>query len=313
MSYIETMQARARERFAVLHEGVSKVVLTDFPDYSNVGDSAIALGQRAYWRSAGIEVAEAFSAPLLASRVYQSAHPVVLNGGGSLGGLYGGIGEHRYRLAERLDPGQLLIQEPQSIHFVDDAARDEFARRMATRENLRVAVRDQPSVDAVSDFVQPILAPDAVHHLGRIPAPAPTQPYVILARIDKESATGDAIPESRDWPSDPLDLRVLWWLGWRTKQLPMLKSLLQRPVDAWFGRAERRFARGVQIIAPGEVVITDRLHAMLIGLQMGRRVVAIDNATGKLSAYAAAWFQDADAPVTFVKSFDEAIATVPRS
>lgn len=91
-----------------------------------------------------------------------------------------------------------------------------------------------------------------------------------------------------------------------------MKAFLRRSVDAWFGRAERRFARGVNMIAPGEVVITDRLHAMLIALQVGRRVIAIDNATGKLSAYAQAWLQDTDAPLTFVKNFDEAIALAKR-
>ncbi|SDQ95280.1 polysaccharide pyruvyl transferase family protein [Microbacterium sp. cf332] len=312
MSYIETMQSRASERFELLHQGVEDVVFTDFPDYSNVGDSAIALGQRAYWRSAGIRVRAAYSAPLLAPRVYDSPYPVVLNGGGSLGGLYGGIGEHRYSLAERLDPSQLLIQEPQSIHFVDSAARDEFARRMAARPNLRLAVRDEPSAAAVAGLIEPILAPDAVHHLGRIPAPEPSQPFVILARADKESAVRMSVANSRDWPADPLDLRVLWWLGWRTKQVPPMKAFLRRSVDAWFGRAERRFARGVNMIAPGEVVITDRLHAMLIALQVGRRVIAIDNATGKLSAYAQAWLQDTDAPLTFVKNFDEAIALAKR-
>jgi pyruvyl transferase EpsO len=308
VSYIEAMQSRAFERFELLHEGVRDVVFTDFPDYSNVGDSAIALGQRAYWRRAGIRVREAYSAPLLDTRVYDSPYPVVLNGGGSLGGLYGGIGEHRYSLAERLHPSQLLIQEPQSIHFVDAGARDEFERRMASRSNLRLAVRDQPSATAVAGLVQPIVAPDAVHHLGRIPAPEPSQRFVILARADKESAVGMSVANSTDWPADPLDLRVLWWLGWRTKQVPPMKLVLRRSVESWFARAERRFARGVNTIAPGEVVVTDRLHAMLIALQMGRRVIAIDNATGKLSAYAQAWLQEGDAPLTLVSDFTEAIA-----
>lgn len=307
MTYTVTMQARAREAFDRLHKGVTELVFTDFPDYSNVGDSAIALGQRAYWEDAGISVREAYSAPVLPESVYGSTIPVVLNGGGSLGGLYSGLGEHRYRLAENLRPDTLLIQEPQSIHFVGTAARDEFARRMASRENLRIAVRDHPSFETISNLVQPVLAPDAVHHLGAITAPPARQPFVILARADKESAGGGQVPDSVDWPDDPADLRAMWWLGWRTKQIPAMKPLLHRPVDTWFARAERRFARGVMILSRGDVIVTDRLHAMLIGLQMGRRVVAIDNANGKLSAYADAWLKDSGAPLDFANSFDEAL------
>ena len=74
-----------------------------------------------------------------------------------------------------------------------------------------------------------------------------------------------------------------------------------------FARGERRLARGVDILARGEVIVTDRLYAMRIGTQMGRRVVALGNSTGKLSAYAAAWFDSAEAPVTFVSSFTDAL------
>lgn len=313
MSYIEIMKSRAKEAFDALHQGVDELVFTDFPDYSNVGDSAIALGQRAYWKQSGIAVKAAYSAPLLPPSVFRSDVPVALNGGGSLGGLYSGIGEHRYRLAEMLDESQLLIQEPQSVHFVDNAARDQFAGRMAGRKNMRIAVRDHSSFSAVSDYVAPILAPDAVHHLGAIPAPAPTHSHVLLARADKESAQRNVMPDSVDWPEDPFDLRALWWLGWRAQRFPIVAPALRRPVESWFGRAERRFERGVEILARGEVVVTDRLHAMLIGLQMGRNVIAIDNSTGKLSAYAHAWFDGAEAPVTFVTSFREALDMVRSS
>ncbi len=53
------------------------------------------------------------------------------------------------------------------------------------------------------------MAPDAVHHLGRIPAPEQTQKVVILARADKESADGAQTARGVDWSNDPADLRAL--------------------------------------------------------------------------------------------------------
>ncbi len=44
------------------------------------------------------------------------------------------------------------------------------------------------------------------------------------------------------------------------------------------------------MLSSGETIVTDRLHAMLIGLQMGRSVIAVDNNNQKLSKYADTWF-----------------------
>jgi hypothetical protein len=48
------------------------------------------------------------------------------------------------------------------------------------------------------------------------------------------------------------------------------------------------------------------LHAMLIGLQMGRSVIAIDNNNRKLSKYAETWFGATSPDVRFAKSFADA-------
>ena len=286
------MRALTRDRFDDLHAGVGSLEFTDFPDHTNVGDSAIALGQWAYWSSRRIRVDHVFSAPVLSPRIYGTSGTVFIHGGGNFGGLYPSLNEHRYRLAERLDPDALLIQGPQSVHFVDDAATDEFLRRMAPRRNLRVAVRDTHSFELLRTYVDDLLlVPDAVHLLGEISAPEPTQRVVRLSRADIEAA-GARESASVDWSRDPLGLRIPWWFSWRTKQIPALRHLYDRSPEWWMAKARNRFERGVRLLSAGEVIVTDRLHAMLIGLQMGRRVVARDNSNGKLSKYIHTWFPD---------------------
>ncbi|TXK17095.1 hypothetical protein FVQ89_09465 [Homoserinibacter sp. GY 40078] len=305
------MRTRTESAFDRLHDGVDELVFTDFPDYANVGDSAIALGQAAYWERSGIQVHETFSEQVLPRRVYSSSVPVALNGGGSLGGTYRSISEHRYRMAERLEPDTLLIQEPQSVHFVDDKARYAFRDRMAGREHLRLAVRDEASAVAVADEVDPILVPDAVHLLGAISAPEPVQDVLVLARTDGESA---ALPPlfAVDWLTDPHDLRRFAWWSRRSRQLPMLKPLFHQENVRWLERARRRLSHGVMMLSLGETIVTDRLHGMLLGLQMGRNVVAIDNTTGKLSAYADTWFGGLDIRLEFADDFPTALNTATR-
>lgn len=292
MSYIRDMQIRARESFDQLHHDVERLTFTDFPDYSNVGDSAIALGQLRFWADRRISVLDTYSCPILPATVFDSESPVFINGGGNFGGLYRPLSEHRYRLAERMRPDALLIQGPQSVHFVNDAAHEEFVRRMAPRARMRIAVRDHHSLDALRPHVRElILSPDAVHLLGEIPAPEPTQRELHLSRADIEGVAR-AAEGSVDWQADTLDLLIPWWLSWRCQQLPMMKPLFAHPNEWWNARAQKRFSRGVALLARGETIVTDRLHAMLIGLQMGRKVVARDNNNGKLTKYARTWFAD---------------------
>jgi pyruvyl transferase EpsO len=60
------------------------------------------------------------------------------------------------------------------------------------------------------------------------------------------------------------------------------------------------------MLSLGETIVTDRLHGMLIGLQMGRSVVAIDNNNFKLTKYADTWFGATQPDVRFANSFEDA-------
>lgn len=309
VSFIDDMRERTRQAFDELHRGVSELVFTDFPDHANVGDSAIALGEFEYWHEKSISIRSIYSAPILPRKVYSSECPVVLHGGGSLGGLYPDLGEHRYRLAERLRQQTLLVQEPQSIYFTSDLERDTFRVRMAGRAQLRLGVRDQHSFDQVKEEIDNlVLSPDAVHLLGEISSPSPSRDFVVLARTDAESAESRVLQGSVDWLRDSFKLRVLRWGSWRSKQLPFIKPVFYRSNATWMDRAASRMARGVSVLSAGETIVTDRLHAMLIGLQMGRRVIAVDNNNHKLSAYASTWFSDLSLPLEFVESLEDGVS-----
>lgn len=280
------------KRLDELHAGVHEVTLTDFPEYANVGDSAIVLGQLAYWRARSIRVNSIFSEQLIPGSVFRSSQPIAIQGGGNLGGLYPLHSEHRYRLAEELPPETILIQEPQSVHFPAETHRVEFMRRMASRRNMRVGVRDRDSLRELEHHISGLtLAPDPVHVLGEIVARPPEQEFIVLGRTDGE-AKGEPALDAVDWLTDHSDMIPFWRLNLYARRLPVARPLLRRDNQFWQSRAERRMQRGIDQLSLGSTVVTNRLHAMLIGLQMGRRVIAIDNATGKLSAYLEAWMPD---------------------
>jgi exopolysaccharide biosynthesis predicted pyruvyltransferase EpsI len=285
---IEGLKATTQARLDDLHRGIRALVLTDFPDYGNIGDSAIALGERAYWLSSGIELLAVHSQPTLPTKVFRGMTPVAINGGGNLGGLYPNADRHRYRLAERLRPGVPLVQEPQTVQFRDSDDERKFERVFASRVGARIAVRDRRSLALVHKHMEEVvLSPDPVHMLGRVESRPPITDTLVLRRADGESRGG--IAQGRDWPNDsPALARERWWAN-RSRQIAPLKLLFQYTPDQWMSKAEQRFQAGVDYLSQGETVVTDRLHAMLMALQMGRKVVAYDNSYGKLSAYAETW------------------------
>ena len=309
--YIAEMRRRSFAALSELHDGVDSLVLTDFPDYENIGDSLIALGQARFWRDAGIRVEATYSWKTISPRVYDSTTPVAIQGGGNFGGLYPQHSGHRYRLAEKLRADTLLIQEPQSVYFATARDRADFAARMAPRARLRLAVRDTASLAEVRGLVDSVvLAPDSVHMLGQLDAAAPTRAAVYLLRRDQESAQpSEVVVDGVDWPAMTFADRLTQRLR-RTLTEGAVTRTMNRSTNRWFADAATRLQTGIDLLAPGETIVTDRLHAMLLALQMGRRVVAIDNANGKLSSYARTWFEGLDVPVTFASDVPSAMEEV---
>jgi exopolysaccharide biosynthesis predicted pyruvyltransferase EpsI len=287
---IQQLRAQALQSLTALHAGVRSVRLADFPDHGNIGDSAIALGEQRFWADAGIDLLEVQSQVTATRSIFTSSEPVAVHGGGNLGGLYPSSDSMRAKLASRLPSETLLLQEPQTVHFTSPAEERKFHLAFGARANTRVAVRDHRSAAIMGNLVpEVILSPDAVHVLGPIEAPQPTAEVVVLRRRDGESS-GD-LRSGSDWPADPKDLNAARWWSNRVAGVAPLRTLFHRQPATWMSKADRRFRRGVDFLAQGETIVTDRLHAMLIGLQMGRKVVATDNSYGKLSAYAETWLQ----------------------
>jgi exopolysaccharide biosynthesis predicted pyruvyltransferase EpsI len=306
-SYIDAMAHLAYTGFIKLFEGVSHVTFTDFPDYPNVGDTAIALGTMKFLESVNIEVLGIYCVATLAQKVLDSADPIYINGGGNIG-LYPRHDRHRYRISEHLRAGTKVIQGPQSVHFVSEAKRCAFVQRFGTREGIKIAARDEQSRQLLEDLgihAEIILMPDAVHVLGAIDAPLPIRQTGFFTRRDAESADPGAI-KGVDWSRDGLSTWIGCTARWLSEPYPALSRTLNPSSRGWLRIAHQRLKRGVKILSRGEIIVTDRLHAMLIGLQMGRSVIAIDNNNRKLSKYAETWFGATSPDVRFAKSFADA-------
>lgn len=312
MNQILHLRDRAIQGLDTLHEGVTSVRFIDFPDHTNVGDSAIALGSIAYWKHRHIRVASIhtlFSTPEWFYHRDDSA--VALQGGGSFGGLYAPMDHYRLEMARKLNPDTLLMQMPQSVVFPTPSNRKANQEAFERRKNLRLATRDSPSQASLASLgLDSTLAPDAAHALGPLIGPTATFPYVILARTDPEAADGVGVPGSGgafDWPRASVSGRVVHRIKYQRPWPNIAQRLADRPPAFWANRAQARVDSGIPLLAAGRTIITDRLHAMILGLHLGRRVIAVDNANQKLSNYANTWLTASDIPLEFQTTFGEAV------
>jgi pyruvyl transferase EpsO len=279
------------------------VALLDWPDYANAGDHFIWLGEKILLAGiVGTRIIHEASlkkidfwkiSNLPASCVF------IVNGGGNFGDLYPYHQRFREALAASF-PDRRLVFMPQSVYFNDAAAlrrsRDIFARH----PDLHLFARDRRSHHIMCADLRvrnAHLGIDSAVFLSRVVGliqqrfPPPSRSTLRLLRRDKESLTVGVekalADDSTDWASaeslnggHDQDLFDLKRCGLDTK------GALGGDFDAvsW-----RRLCGAVELFASAEQIVSDRLHAHILCLLMGKKHVMLDNSYGKLGDFHATW------------------------
>jgi exopolysaccharide biosynthesis protein PssK len=291
----------------------SRCALLDFPNYANVGDNAIWLGELAYLRRSGVEIVYrsdqvAYSRRLLAARIGDGT--ILLSGGGNFGDLWPAHQWFREEVVEAF-PERKIVQLPQTIRFTE-AANLERARRIFGRHpNVTILVRDEQSL-SVDLGAEVLLCPDMAFALGPLERPCPPTSWVVcLLRNDHESAVEPRV-ETTDWPDDEAGPAPVGLSAARRLHEALSSQVARRRVgDRWLAAvgdrlARARFARGLRTLSRGRVVVTDRLHGHVLCLLLGIPHVLLDTRHGKLRGFYEAWTQGTEL-TRWADSFDEAL------
>jgi exopolysaccharide biosynthesis predicted pyruvyltransferase EpsI len=277
------------------------VALLDFPAHSNVGDSAIWLGETELLRSLEIRPRyvcddRTYSRSALADAVRNGVTTLLLHGGGNLGDIYTSNQRLRLDVINAFRNCE-IIQLPQTLHFDRLETLEETRRVFDRHPNLTLFLRDLRSLEiARREFrAASFLCPDTAFWLGPLKRPAtPTQAVVWLARSDGESA----FPADLSRAVEPVD-----WLAEETEPLVWLQRQLGRSLKyVWNGTllrrpfaqccdfvARRRVRRGCRLLSLGKTVVTDRLHGHILCLLLGIPHMLLDNRYGKIRAFHETW------------------------
>ena len=314
---VDTLRSRIEETLRPLVTPHERVAVIDFPNYPNVGDSAIYLGQLASLASLGVRRLcfacdfRTYDRAELARRLGPSG-TILLTGGGSFGDLWPTAQTLREEIV-RSFPRHSIIQLPQTIHFDSGDVLRRAKTVFDAHEHLTLLLRDARSLEiAQCEFrARSVLCPDMAFSLGPLPRPAPpTRSCVWLMRTDKESAVVTPAEEAQahaDWLDEPpMALREVSYRLMGAVRRRWLRRVA-RPLlmRVYAPLARQRLRRGLSMLASASVVITDRLHGHILSLLLGIPHVILDNSYGKLSRFHDTWTRDVEG-VRWASSLGEA-------
>jgi len=324
--HLEHLQSKIDEAFRGLLP-MGPFALLDFPDYDNIGDSAIYVGELAFFKRHGLKPAYQSKIAAIDWQQMNTAigeGPIFLQGGGNFGDLWPWFQPFREEVLERYR-GRQVVQMPQTIYYESQERIDQTARIIEKHGAFVLLVRDQQSYDLATRYFQcdVRLCPDMAYAMGQLRRASPANELLLHLRLDKEaSAQHDASKyEGRpgvinsDWPAESPDLRR------RVMQRTKLKHRIRR-VMTLSGRnelgfrdiqyrslAETRLSRGIRLLSSSRAVVTDRLHGHILCTLLSIPHCVLDNSYGKTSGFISAWETAGDG-VYQAASLDEAVETL---
>lgn len=284
------------------HLANQAIAMVDFPAHQNVGDSLIYLGLKAHFRACAAELRYVCDLSTYDERALRQAHPdgpIVFNGGGNLGDDWLGLQLHREKVLAAF-PDRKVVQLPQSVHFASEVNLVRAQRSFERHPDLTLLMRDAESLALAQSYFSGTrveFCPDGSFGLGGTLKAGLEDglDVLLLLRMDHESVSGAVdLPyrlsvERRDW-----ERHGLAQLVWRLLSLPQVAAArLPEPLDrpgrrlmrqSFERQAEKNLSYGISLFSRPRVIVTDRLHGLLLAVILGKPVVFMDNSYGKVSA-----------------------------
>ncbi len=313
---IAALKRRIETSLAPLIPNGKPVALLDFPWHMNSGDSAIWLGELAFLRrnrNRVVYLCDPWSySPREAERRMGDAM-ILIHGGGNFGDIYRENQALREQVAGDF-PDRRIVQLPQTVWFSSTEASGRAGQVFRRHPDFTLVVRDRRSYDfAEQELGMPsVLCPDMAFALGPLARPSqPVKEVVWLGRTDIESA-GPQIPddpqiEVRDWldnerpdatPRATLRSALYRAAGSaRTKLVSYrgrFREVLPQGKLLYRLHAGGRLAHGCDLLARGQVVVTDRLHGHILSFLLAIPHVLMDNNYGKNHSFYETWTHDLD-------------------
>jgi pyruvyl transferase EpsO len=278
------------------------VAYLDYPLHLNIGDLLIRRGTEQFFSDFGYDVALRWPAFALTPAHLRKIGPdttIVMHGGGNFGDIYYSHQTFREWVVERF-PDNKIVVLPQTVHFDCERNISQAAEVFNRHRDITVFVRDRRSKSILDErFECPVVvAPDMAHQLWRVlNANDAGRGTLYMLRVDIEKT-----PKSARWPSagrsidwdDLVSTRryVMWRLTRYLHSWESTSGLRLLGPQIWALQNEWLIGHAVRVVSRYEALVTDRLHACILGSLLGKKVSFIDNSYGKLGSYYETWLTE---------------------
>jgi len=331
MSIVKTLSNRLDTTILPLVGGQpERICVLDVPDYPNVGDPAILLGELAFFRRHFPKA----KFTLVSHRQYDEtvddairrADILFLHGGGSFGNIWPAHHNFRLRMLEKF-ADRTFVQLSQSLHFDSDEILERTRNVIGSVKQFHLLARDQKSFEFAEKNLDcnVHLAPDMAFAMGELNPLSPSVDLLCLMRTDKEvvGQTNKIVVEQVgksglsysivDWMENRQNIERAHDIARKATKFGFPRKLIaSHGIYLYESYARSRLAHGIELLSRGRTVITDRLHGHIISTLLGKRQIVLDSLDGKVRQFNRTWLSDyADATfVDDVKDIGTAISRV---
>lgn len=279
--WINEVQSKIVESLGPIFADSKSVALMDLPNYWNLGDSFIWLGERLFFQN--------ISLPIVASRYQTWSVPeinnllrdngiIAMQGGGNLGDLYLLHQDARLKAFANFRKKKIVVM-PQSVYFANRANLLRFAQKLKQFSHVTIACRCKESLRQLGGVVGPntklVLAPDMAFMIGDVkPVGEPSYDVIFLSRQgEKRPEYNESNKLVRSLEAKNISILVVDWSAWSANLHPGEET--PGPFDPKL--PDFRLELATRILSKGRIVMSDRMHGVILGMLMGKPVVALDN------------------------------------
>jgi exopolysaccharide biosynthesis predicted pyruvyltransferase EpsI len=287
---LEDLRVETRSVLASVLRGASRVALLDVPWHRNFGDHLIHLAELEYLKQLGVEVAMEstlfgpIEAPL--SKLHPEG-PILLQAGGNFGDLWPIFQEWRESFVPAHADRQVVMLT-NSMYFQTEANLRRAVDAFSQHPDLTLLMRDLRSVERASAAFSAntvVYCPDLA--LGcpieRLPA-KPEVDVIMLRRSDRGGEPwrlpDGATSVTADWElegRDDLMMRLLRQPDRVARRIASIAAAASGIRSASYLASSKICVRkAVETLSRGQVLVTDRMHAAVMGAMMGFDTVALD-------------------------------------
>ena len=261
----------------------NEAVIMNTPLQSNIGDHAIVLAEYQILEDCHIKYADIPGAKLsrlewLIGLFIPSSKKILIQGGGFMGCLWTWE-EYKFRRILKAFPRQHVTVFPQTVTFdlETEEGRAFFEESKAiycAHPHLTVFVREQKSYDFMQKYmpeIKTILVPDVVTVLEHHIKAGERKGILLCMRNDVEKTCSDEIQQSI--------LEVLH-NQYPEEEVAFTDTVIDHGVS--MKKREEEVNNKLMEFANAKLVITDRLHGMVLAAITGTPCIALTNSNGKV-------------------------------